>query len=74
MTNDNIRIRLISMPVTIHGFTVKSGADEYDIYLNDRLSAEMLTQTCAHELDHIASGDFDNIYTIDQLEAFMHAN
>ena len=71
--NETVRIHMIDLPVSIHGFTVMTDIDEYDMYINTRLSAEMQIQTYDHEIEHINNCDFDMMYDINELEAMMDA-
>lgn len=51
--------RLIKMPTRIKGYTAIDNDGNYNIYLNDRLSAEQQRITYLHEMAHISRGDWD---------------
>ena len=46
------------MPDGVGGMTVKYSNDDYNIYLNARLSGDAQVIAFEHELDHIKNGDF----------------
>lgn len=62
---------MLDLPVSVHGFTIMTDFDEYDIYINTRLSIDMQIQTYDHEIEHINNRDFDMMYDIDELESMM---
>ena len=53
-----IIIRIIDLPVTVKGFTVKDENDDYNVYINARLSAAIQGEATRHELEHIVRGHF----------------
>lgn len=55
---DTIIIRLIDLPLTVRGFTVKDENDDYNIYINARLSDDVRAEAFRHEVDHIRRGHF----------------
>lgn len=55
---DAVIPRIIDLPVTIKGMTVKDSEGDYNIYLNARLGAEDRVKAFRHELEHIKNGDF----------------
>ncbi len=55
---DAIIIRLIDLPLTVRGFTVKDENDDYNIYINARLSDDVRAEAFRHEVDHIRRGHF----------------
>lgn len=65
---DAVIIRLIDMPVTVRGITVKDSNDDYNIFLNARLSAEMRVIALRHEVDHIRSGHFYDYRSVAEKE------
>lgn len=79
---DCVRVVLMDMPASVHGFTVSDGFDYYTIVLNPRLSHQMQVETYAHELSHIINGDFSIMQNInrdmmecmsaDQIENIRH--
>lgn len=54
-------IRFITLPQSIHGMTVRDRDGFYNIYINDRQSVDAQQRAIDHEINHIRSGDFDNI-------------
>lgn len=68
-----VGVHLIDMPCSVTGITVKVDADTYCILINARLSHEAQIRAYDHEIQHIDSGDFDNMVTVDQLECLRHA-
>jgi len=63
---DCIRVVLVDMPPSIHGFTVSDGFDFYTVVLNPRISHEMQVKTYAHEISHITGGDFSRMQDINR--------
>ncbi|MBQ2897906.1 MAG: ImmA/IrrE family metallo-endopeptidase [Clostridia bacterium] len=51
--------RLIKMPPRIKGYTAIDDDGNYNIYLNEKLSAEQQRRTYLHEMAHIKRGDWD---------------
>ena len=51
--------RLIKMPTRIKGYTAIDDDGNYNIYLNEKLSAEQQKITYMHEMMHIQRGDWD---------------
>lgn len=51
--------RLKAMPGYIYGFTYKSSADIYHIFINEALNNGKKNQTVLHELEHIELGHFE---------------
>ena len=51
--------RLIKMPPRIKGYTAIDDDGNYNIYLNEKLSAEQQRLTYLHEMTHIERGDWD---------------
>ena len=55
---DSVIIRIIDLPIGVDGMTVKDSNDDYNVYLNARLSGDQQVIAFRHELDHIKNGDF----------------
>lgn len=55
---DLVIIRKIDLPYGVGGMTVKDSNDDYNVYLNSRLSGEQQVIAFEHELEHIKNGDF----------------
>ena len=69
---DETYIRIIDLPSTVHGVTVRDEDGNYNIYINSSLSADARQRAIEHELKHINRGDFDDICSeISDLEANM---
>lgn len=68
-----VGVHFIDMPCSIPGITVKVDADTYCILINARLSHDAQIRAYDHEIRHIDKGDFDHMYTVDQLECLRHA-
>lgn len=71
-----IRIHLIDLPPRIHGLTVykfDDGDAFFTVFLNSRLSDEMIRAAYDHEIEHINAGDFDSMHPVDELEGIRHA-
>lgn len=79
---DYVRVVLVDMPTTIHGYTVCDSSDFYTVALNSRLSSEMQKYAYDHELSHIINGDFSRMQdanrdlqeeiSADELEKIRH--
>ena len=69
---DETYIRIIDLPSTVHGVTVRDEDGNYNIYINSSLSADARQRAIEHELKHINRGDFDDICSeISDLETNM---
>lgn len=55
---DSIIIRIIDMPLSLRGATVKDENGDYNMYLNARLSDEERVKAYRHEIEHIRLGHF----------------
>lgn len=73
MLTEYVGVHLIDMPHSIRGITVKVDADTFVILINSRLSQDAQIRAYDHEIAHIDNGDFDHMYTVDQLEHLRHA-
>lgn len=69
---NDIIIRVVDMPESIRALTIRDPENDYNIYLNCRLSQERLLQAYMHELQHIRSGDFDSSESVDLIEIYAH--
>lgn len=66
-------VRVIDLPFGVDGMTVKDENDDFNVYINARLSKEMQDISYAHELDHIARGHFysaDDVRTMESVIPF----
>lgn len=73
MLTEYVGVHLIDMPHSVRGITVRVDADTYCILINSRLSYRAQCEAYDHEIRHIDNGDFDHMYTVDQLECLRHA-
>ena len=64
-------IRIINLPSTIHGVTVKDEEGNYNIYINSSLSEDARKRAIEHELKHIDRGDFESLADISDIETPM---
>ena len=62
-------VRYIILPITVKGVTVMDCDGFYNIYINANLSSEEQKRTIAHEMEHIARGDFFNYGTLEEVES-----
>jgi len=65
---DDVYLRLMSLPHTVHGITVQDEDGDYNIYINARLTHEKQQEAMQHELKHIESNDFTCLEHIKQIE------
>ena len=65
---DAVIIRLIDLPETVRGFTVKDENDDYNIFINAKLSADMRGEAFRHEIDHIRRGHFYDARSVAEKE------
>ena len=56
--NDEYQIRQLDLPYTIKAMVSMGEDGFYNVYVNSRLSQEEQFRAAAHELKHIACGDF----------------
>ena len=65
---NEIIVRLIDLPVELNGFTALDEQDDYNVYLNARLSEEDMKQTFLHEMGHILYGHFYDQRPVEEKE------
>lgn len=68
---DNIIVRHIKLPDTIHGFTARDPEGDYNIYINDRIGYFQQEKTIRHEMKHIAEEHFEE-HDVDLIEDKAH--
>ena len=56
---NSIFYRLIDLPGGVRGFTMEDPDGDFNIYINQNLSEDIIDQTVRHELQHIKDGDLD---------------
>jgi len=66
---DCIIIRIVDMPLSIKGATVKDAEGDYNIYINARLGEDERVKTYWHEIDHIRLGHFYDERPVAEKEA-----
>ncbi len=62
---EQVIIRLIDLPTSVHGFTVVDADGNYNVYLNSNGDLE---SAFAHEMQHILDNDFYNSEDIRVIE------
>lgn len=65
----NYCIRLVELPTAVKGVTVMDKDGFYNIYINSNLLYEEQKKAIAHEMAHIARGDFFNDGTLEEIES-----
>lgn len=55
---DAVILRIIDLPGRTKGFTAKDENDDYNVYINARLSLEERAKAARHELEHIRRNHF----------------
>ena len=68
---DAVIIRVIDLPYGVDGMTVKDSNDDYNIYLNARLSGDAQALAFRHEIEHIKRGDFWSEKSVGEKESAM---
>lgn len=68
---DEVFVRLIKLPSTVYGVTVKDENGDFNVYINSNLSAPARDRALKHEMKHIERGDFYSDTDIEQLEEDM---
>ncbi len=53
-------VRLVAMPLGVHGVTVPNTDGSFDIYINSRLSLKQQEATLEHEKSHISRDHFNS--------------
>ncbi len=56
------------MPYGVRGFTTPDIDDNYNIYINEKLSDEQKRRTLDHEMEHIKNDDFYSCEDISVIE------
>lgn len=70
---DCIIIRLVDLPDSVPAVTVKDGNDDYNMYINARLSADARAKAYWHEIEHIRRGHFYSQRPVADLEREANA-
>lgn len=68
---NDIIVRHVTMPTTIHGFTARDSEGDYNIYINDRIGYFKQEETIKHEIEHINRDDFEKD-DVQAIEAGAH--
>ena len=58
LENADYFVRLVDLPIGIHGFVVPNDDGTFSVYINARDSHVRQRQACRHEKKHIARNDF----------------
>lgn len=69
---NKVIVRLMQLPYHINAFTVMDENDDYNIYINARLTCECRSKAYMHELRHIKRNDFHNFLPIKEAENSEH--
>ena len=69
--DEGIFIRLVRLPSTVYGVTVKDENGDFNVYINSDLSKSAQDRAIEHELKHIRRGDFYSDENITILEEDM---
>lgn len=68
-------IRLIPLPFKVHGLVTPNDDGTYNVYLNERLPAELQRRYLSHELSHIVKDHlYDDVRTLEALEVEAEMN
>ena len=65
---NDIFVRMISLPSSIKGITVVDMNDDYNIYINSKLSPDQQKKVLEHEKRHIENNDFSSCEDIEVIE------
>jgi hypothetical protein len=68
---DDIHVRLLKLPSTVYGVTVRDENGDFNVYINSNLSAPARDRALKHEMKHIKRGDFYSDDCIETLEENM---
>lgn len=71
---DEIVTRILCLPTSINGYTIRDRNGDYNVYINSRLSFERQLMTYQHELKHVLNGDFNKSGSADLIEIHAHMN
>ena len=66
-----VYVRIIRLPDSVQGVTVRDGNGDYNVYINAALSPDRQKATLKHEMTHINRNDFDrfdDIFSIEDLD------
>ena len=69
---NRVIVRLMQLPYHVNAFTMMDENDDYNIYINTRLTAEKRDKAYMHELRHIKRKDFHNFLPIQEAENREH--
>ncbi len=68
---EDVFVRFIRLPSTVYGVTVRDENGDYNVYINENLSAPARDRALKHEMKHIERGDFYSEIGIERLEEDM---
>lgn len=67
---NDIFIRLVSLPQSVHGFVMEDPAGDYNVYIREQDPEELQLRTIDHELQHIVLGHLrDHARPVSAMEA-----
>jgi hypothetical protein len=67
---NDIIVRLIKLPLSIDGCVLPDENGDYNIYINDRLPADIQQKALEHELNHVERGEIYSERYIEYNELF----
>ena len=66
---NDVIVRSISLPSSVHGFVMEDPAGDYNIYLNENDPDEVQLRALDHELQHIVLGHLrDDLKSVSEKE------
>ena len=68
---NEIIVRYIALPTTVHGYTAQDCNGDYNIYINDRIGIVQQQKTYRHEMKHIKGNDFEE-HDVQAIEGKAH--
>ena len=68
---NDIIVRHVTMPTTIHGFTARDSEGDYNIYINDKIGYFQQRKTIRHEMKHITEEHFEG-HDVQAIESAAH--
>lgn len=65
---DDVIVRLLDLPYTVHGFTSMDSDRNYNVYINSKLSKEMQYRAYKHEIERITERHWDYKVDVNEVE------
>lgn len=69
---NDIIVKLLDLPGTVHSFVISNADQTYTIVLNSKLNYEQNMISYEHELKHILNGDYEKKCSVDLIEINAH--